>query len=318
MTKPLTGRDNDFLRIVLPACGSGSLIAVKAYTADTRGFVRWIGPHGRTMLWEAARKGRLPTIEYLDREHQADPRAIGCYYRETRIEVSPWLVATLNGHVETADYLASRDAGMDFHSALYLGDVEFVNAVINRDPEAADRAWIRDHPWNGYLVYPLQYAVVGKQLDMAELLLDHGANAAHPQILFDAIDTGQLKITDLLLAHGADPKTTRHRSWLEDPAFNALARRHGHDIREVDVPPQKWPEIVDAARGNHNAPDDPARVARLIQRGHDVCVRDYKGKTALHRASQAGFLNISKLLLENGADIEARSHDGETPLFDAA
>ncbi len=319
MIKALTGRDNDFLRIVMPACAAGKLPAVKSYVEDPRGFVHRIGPHGRTMLWEAAQKGRLPVVKYLDREHDADPRAIGCYYRETRIEVSPWLVATVNGHVDTADYLASRDAGLDFHSACYLGDADFVNEVLKHNPAAADRAYQRDHQWNGYLVYPLQYAIVGQQLDMVERLLDHGTNAAaHPQILFDAIDTGQAKIAELLLAHGTDPKATRHRGWLEDPTFNLLARRYGHDIREVDVPPQQWPEIVDAARGNHNAPDDPARVARLIRRGQDVNVRDYKGKTALHRASQAGFAKITELLLDHGADIEARSHDGETPLFDAA
>ena len=154
---------------------------------------------------------------------------------------------------------------------------------------------------------------------MVKALLEAGAGAAaSPNILFDAIDTHQLPIAEILLAAGADPKTAKHRDWLEKPVWNKLARRFGHDIREVDVPPLKWPEIVDASRGNHNATDDPQRIQRLLDKGADVNVRDYKGKTALHRASQAGHLKISKLLIEQGANLEARAHDRATPIFDAA
>ena len=61
-------------------------------------------------------------------------------------------------------------------------------------------------------------------------------------------------------------------------------------------------------------PDDPARVQRFLDLGADVQARDYK---ALHRAAQAGFLKIGKLLIKAGADLEARDSQGETPLFDA-
>ncbi|MCG8408190.1 MAG: ankyrin repeat domain-containing protein [Phycisphaerales bacterium] len=319
MAHELTGKASDFLRIVLPACSSGKLEAVKTYLKDEREFVHWIGPHGRTMLWEAARKGKLDVVKLLAESHGADLSAIGCYFRETRIEVSPWLIATLNGRSSSAGYLASKGAGMDFRSACYLGDEAYVDASIRDEPGVADRAYVREHRWNGYEVWPLQYAIVGGQRTIVKRLLDAGANpSASPKILFDAIATVQPDVAEMLLAVGADPRPTKHRGWFENPTFNALARRYGHDIREVDVPPEKWPEIVDACRGNHNAPDDPQRVAGLIKQGHDVDVRDYKGKTALHRASQAGFLKTSKLLLEHGANIEARSYEGETPLFDAA
>ncbi len=44
---------------------------------------------------------------------------------------------------------------------------------------------------------------------------------------------------------------------------------------------------------------------------------DHKGKTALHRAAQAGFRRIGEVLIKHGANIEAKDDDGETPLFDA-
>ena len=317
--KKLTGQANDFLKIVLPACASGNLNAVKAYLDDERGLVGWVGPHGRTMLWEAARKGRLSVVQWLDEKAGADLRAIGCYYRETRVEVSPWLIAVLNNKWETAEYLERRGAGLDFNSACFLGEEAFIADVLQEKPSVAGRVFVREHRWNGYQVYPLQYAIAGKRSNVVAMLLAAGAKAsASPEILFDSIDTRQLDVTEQLLAAGADPRETRHRGWLEWPVFNRLARRYGHSIRQIDVPPEKWPAIVDASRGNHNAPDDPARVRALIDRGHDVNVRDYKGKTALHRASQAGFAKITKLLIRSGANLEAKSELGETPLFDAA
>ena len=317
--KPLTGKTNDFLRIVLPACASGKRDAVQAYLTDERPFVHWIGPHGRTMLWEAARKGKLPVVQLLVEEHDANTHAIGCYLRETYIEVSPWLIATLHQKAATADYLADHGAGLDFNSACYLGERDDVERTLADDPDAANRVFVRQHRWNGYTVWPIQYAVVGGQLEIVKRLLEAGANpTASPQILFDAVANQKLDIADVLLAAGADPRSTRQREWLEDVQFNALARRHGYDILEANVEPEKWPAIVEACRGNHNAPDDPQRVIPLLEADHDVNTRDYRGKTALHRASQAGFLKISQLLFKHGADLEARSDEGETPLFDAA
>ena len=319
MYKQLSGKTSDFLCIVLPACATGKLNAVKKYLQDERGFVNWIGPHGRTMLWEAARKGKLAIVKLLAEEHGADLSAIGCYNRETRIEVSPWLIATLNNKLATAEYLAARGAGLDFFSACYLGANDYVKKALTDNPNKVNQAYYRKHRWNGYQVWPLQYAIIGQQPDTVKLLLNAQADPnAHPNILYDAIDTEQLAITDMLLAAGADPFATRHRSWIENPQFNALARQYGHNIQANHLPAEKWPKIVDACRGNHNAPDAPRRVEALIKQGHDVSTRDYKGKTALHRASQAGFNQISRLLINKGANIDARSQQGETPIFDAA
>ncbi|MEM7316574.1 MAG: ankyrin repeat domain-containing protein [Planctomycetota bacterium] len=317
--KPLTGRTNDFLRIVLPACAAGKIAAVRKYLEDERAFQNWIGPHGRTMLWEAARKGRLDVVQLLAEDFDADSTAYGCYFRETRLEVSPWLIATLNHKDDVAEYLDSSGSGMDFLSACFLGKKKFVTAAVDNDQAIANRPYVRKHRWNPYTAWPLQYAVVGDNNAIVNALLASGADAsADPAILFDAISIGDLRSAKLLLAAGADPIATRHRDWFEQPRFNALARKFGHDIREVDFPPEKWPEIVDASRGNHNAPDDPQRIQCLIDAGHDVNIRDYKGKTALHRAAQAGFLKITRLLIASGADLEARSHKRETPMFDAA
>ena len=309
----LSGETNDFLKIVLPACRAGDLTAVTAALDDPRGFAGWIGPHGRTMLWEAARAGRLAVVTLLAEGHGADCRALGCYFRETRVEVSPWLAATLRRKTATAAYLAARDAGPDLLSACYLGDVDRVDSLLAADPAAAGRPATRSHPWNPYRAWPLQYAIAGRQPGIVDRLLAAGADVgADPCILLDAVATGQPALADRLLAAGGD------RDWIDDPTLRTLALARGHRLADSDFPPDDRPELVEACRGKPGATDDVVRVRPLLLRGDPIDIRDIKGKTALHRSAQAGFEAISGLLVAEGADIEARDAAGETPVFDAA
>ena len=50
----------------------------------------------------------------------------------------------------------------------------------------------------------------------------------------------------------------------------------------------------------------------------NVSVVDDEGNTLLHWAAAGGHLEIVRFLLENGADVEARSRDGFTPLHSVA
>jgi len=43
--------------------------------------------------------------------------------------------------------------------------------------------------------------------------------------------------------------------------------------------------------------------------------RSSYGRTALHEAALHGRVEVVELLLENGADVNAKNHRGETPLF---
>ena len=318
-SRHLTGNDSDFLRVVLPACGAGRIDEVRKYLNDPRDFARWTGPHGRTMLWEAARRGRLDIARLLVEETESDIHAFGCYFRETRLELSCWYIARHGQHTEVAGLLEKHGAGWDLFSACYAAELETVQQLLHQDAGAANQPYHRDISYNGYRSWPLCYAVCSRETRIARVLLDAGADAnAHPDILFDALDTHQPEMVDLLLAAGAEPHARHGRHWIADDTMLALARKHGHRIDAESAPPEKWPALVDACRGNHNAPDDPGRVRSLLTRGHDVNVRDYKHKTALHRAAQADFVEITRLLLERGADIEARDEHNQTPLFDAA
>lgn len=53
----------------------------------------------------------------------------------------------------------------------------------------------------------------------------------------------------------------------------------------------------------------------LIQHRADVNAKQMQGVTPLHSAAYNGQTKLSKLLIDNGADINARTDKGETPLF---
>ena len=53
----------------------------------------------------------------------------------------------------------------------------------------------------------------------------------------------------------------------------------------------------------------------LIQHGADVNAKQMQGVTPLHSAVHNGQTKLSKLLIDNGAEINAKTDNGETPLF---
>jgi ankyrin repeat protein len=59
-------------------------------------------------------------------------------------------------------------------------------------------------------------------------------------------------------------------------------------------------------------------VELLLERGANTNAKDENGSTALHEAALSGHVAVVLLLLEKGADIDTRNGRGETALHEAA
>lgn len=314
--KPLTGRSRDFLEIVLPAAAAGRLDALRQYIEQEPRFVHAVGPHGRTMLWEAARGNRLETVELLARAG-ADIEAPGCYFRETKAEISPFCVAVHRGHEAVAEFLQSQGATYGIGSACFLGDQARVAELLAAEPKQVDR--VIDGGIDPVGLRPIHYAIAGGHADLVATLLQAGANVETDgeRLASWALDFDTPEILRLLLDHGARLRPGDANEACLDPRWAPVISDYGYTV-DINAPDRLgFPPLVEACRGNHNAGEDPAAIADLLGRGADVHVRDHKGKTALHRASQANFLQCADVLLAAGASIDAADEKGETPLFDA-
>ncbi len=74
--------------------------------------------------------------------------------------------------------------------------------------------------------------------------------------------------------------------------------------------------IMEGKKSNEAARFEMTKL--LLEKGANVNARDDDGLTALHLASGDGCLRIARLLLEKGANANARDNEGNTALYYAS
>lgn len=311
----LTGKVSDFLKIGVAAAGRGDLETVRGVLSERPDWLLRVGAHGRTMLWEAAYRGRLPMVEML-LDRGADIHAWGCHFTPLLVDISPYCAARFKKHDAVADALQARGASADIYTFAYLGDGASVVECLRRDPNRATAE--RAQSDSSIRATALHYAVGAGHLDIVASLLERGADPrpyAHWLVRF-CIWRDRADILKVLLDAGLDPATAEPpRSGLTNPDIIALLARHG-----VSCDPNRaeggWPPIVFQSRGDRGG--SVARIRDLIARGADVNARNHKGQTALHCAAKAGFVAIVSLLLDHGAEVDSKDRAGQTPLVTAS
>ena len=323
----LTGKQSDFLKIVVAAVGRGDLETVRELVDDNPAWIHTVGSHGRTMLWEAAYRGRLEVARFL-LERGADINLPGCYHIQHRLEITPYCVARYEGRDVVAEYLLQHGATIDIHTAAYLGDYDGVRSHLDNDSNLVNKGYLQAVmlPSGGPTTFehretewatPLCYAIRSKNTAIVELLISRGAiiEPYSERFLDYAASDDRVEIAELLLENGADPSKAP-RILDDGSAISTLFKRYGIPPKDINEKSHMgWPDLVYVCRGDNR--EHPDKVQRLLALGADIDVRNYKGKTALHYAAKAGFLKVINLLIERGAPLDATDNDGETPLFDA-
>ncbi len=323
----LTGKDSDFLKIVVAAAGRGDLTAVQRFLDDKPEWLHTIGSHGRTMLWEAAYRGKLEMVKYLV-EQGADFNLPGCHLSQHDLEITPYCVARHEGRHDVAEYLLQQGARVDIHTAAYLGDYDTAKSLIEEDEGIVNSGYLQSvmlppgqpHSFeycNADWATPLSYAIVGGNIQIVELLISKGAiiQSYSKDLLDHAVSSDRIDIVKLLFDNGADP-TKAPRIYDDGSDMSKLLKSYGvpsKDINAFDF--MGWPPLPYACRGDKG--EHPEKVIRLLKLGADINVQSSKGKTALHCAAKAGFIKVVNLLIEKGANIDATDNKGETPLFEA-
>jgi ankyrin repeat protein len=276
----------------------------------------------------AARQGSIETVTaLLDAGADVNQRTAGD-------KATPIVVATLNGHFDLARLML--DKGADPNLTADNG-VTPLYAAINCQ-------------WAPRAGYPQPRAYEQQKTSYLELmtaLLDKGANPnarLRKKVWYSGYDfdlsgvdeigatpfwraayASDIEAMKLLVARGSDPLI---------PSMKGAGRpRTGDAQREVDdvskAPPVPVggpgvPAIVAAAGSGYGegfaanshryAPSGMlAAVKYLVEELHaDVNARDHEGNTALHNAAARGDVEMIKYLVEKGADVKAVTREGRT------
>lgn len=173
---------------------------------------------------------------------------------------------------------------------------------------------------------PLHYAAMSPRPDLAKVLIAAGAkvnaqSAAGLTPLHNAALFASPETVEYLLKEGAEPEG---RSVLigAPPLLMAVTRGEARTVtvlldHRADVNALGPDGETALARAAVLGATDVARV--LIERGARVAVRFARiNQTPLHSAAGHGFVPLIQLLLEHGADADAKDGTGFTPLHNAA
>src|SRR5207249_9480680 len=123
-----------------------------------------------------------------------------------------------------------------------------------------------------------------------------------------AANSGDEALTDLLLEHGADPTSIGAGVWVLYPAIADKLIARGANVNQE---PGAW--VGWCCTGNSGHKENAALARAMLRCGADVTA-SYKGRTALHCAAKAGFVNVVKVLIEYGGDVNALNDRGQTSL----
>jgi uncharacterized protein len=283
---------------------------------------------GMTALMFAAREGHIETARAL--------LDAGANVNQARVgdQTTPLLMATINGHFDLAKYLLDRGA----------------DATLAGENGATPLYAALNCVWAQKSNYPQPRAFAQQTLtylDLMSALLDKGADpnvrlkkkiwySGYNSDLSGVDETGatpfwraayasDIDALKLLVARGADPTLPTVK-----PAGRPQFGDSPREVKDVSglppvpvggssVTPLMAATGVGYAEGFaanshkiHPAGWMPAVKYLVEELGSDVNAKDHEGNTALHNAAARGDLEMILYLVSKGADVKAVNREGQT------
>jgi ankyrin repeat protein len=257
-----------------------------------------------TPLHFAAERGDLDVVRLLV-EYGADPIGAGTGHELT---VLGWATCFDHAyHPEVAGFLLAHGAEHTIHTAVAMGDAEFIRTLARRSPADLDQPMDRTNLRRR----PLHLAVIKGQATSLTALLDLGADteaedAARLTPLDQAALSGKSELAERLIERGAVIRLPAAMALGRTDDVVRLLRGDPDCLR----PGGRWETLIIRASQLASGPV----VEALINGGASVNVRDRdqtsvdstQGYTALHAAAFHGNISAARVLLRHGASRTAR------------
>ena len=231
----------------------------------------------KTMLHFAAKSGNVPYLKKLLENSDNNVNATDMYGLTPLHDASNGRIAQVlidHGADLYADH--TDGGGQPIYSAASRGSIEIVQILLDKGVQVDTKDTEK--------ITPLMLAARNGHTRLSKFLLDKGANVkARTELNFTALhfacENGHLKTARLLLENGAE---------IEARNFNNFTALH--------------------EASNYRGYSELVKL--LLSKGADIETKDITGGTPLFRAADNGDINTVKVLVQSGANVNAKNNYG--------